>query len=56
MKIIETLKGKKTYILAVIGGIVFTLQILGIIDNEVASQILTFLGLGSIATIRNAIK
>jgi len=50
------LKGRKTYIVAIAGGIVFVLAALGIITPELANQIYTILGIGAVAALRDAIK
>jgi len=55
-KLRTLLSGKKTYILAFIGGTVLALNLLGVIDQDVANQILTMLGFGSIVTLRASIK
>lgn len=54
-KILEFLKGKKTYVIFALGLLVFALKIGGIIDEKVAIDILTALGLGGLFTIRLAL-
>lgn len=56
MKFLQFLEGKKTFILAGIGGIVTALLYAGVITQEQATPILTMLGLGTAATVRAAIK
>ncbi len=51
-KLIEWLKGKKTYIIAIIGAIAGVLQAFGIVIPEFVYAILAALG---IATVRAAI-
>jgi len=54
-KIIEFLKGKKTYVIVTLGLAVFALKIGGILDDQMATDILTALGLGGLLTIRLAL-
>jgi hypothetical protein len=55
-KILDFLKGKKTYLIAIIGGVTFAIARLGTISTDIEVQIYTLLGIGSIATLRDAIK
>lgn len=55
-KIIGFLKGKKTYILAIIGGIVFVASRLGYIEPNLENQAYTILGVSGFATIRDGIN
>lgn len=55
-KILELLRGKKTYILITIAGLVIAGYLAGFIDESAANNILTVLGFGSLLTIRTAIK
>ncbi len=54
-KLLEFLKGKKTYVIFALGLLVFALKIGGVIDEKVAIDILTALGLGGLLTIRLAL-
>lgn len=54
--IYNALDGKKTYIVAGLGGVVFALEVLGYITPELAVQFYTILGLGGVATLRDAIR
>ncbi len=49
------LSGYKTYIVAVLGGIVFAAQQLGYITPEVATRLYELLGVLGVATLRAAI-
>jgi len=55
MNIIEILNGKKTYIVAVLVGIVAIAQFLGYISAETATVLYGLLGATGIATTRSAI-
>lgn len=55
-KLWNWLKGKKTYILAILGGVTFVLARVGFITPDVEVQVYTLLGIGGFATIRNSIK
>ena len=55
-KLWELLKGKKTYILAFIGGLVWSLTALGWLDQESANMMFTLLGFGTAAALRNGMK
>ena len=50
------LKGKKTYIIAAIGGVVTAAYMLGMIDMQMWTVIMGFLGAGGMATMRSAIE
>ena len=50
------LKGKKTYIIAICGGIVYALAALNIITPDVAEKIYGVLSIGGAMTIRAAIE
>lgn len=50
------LKGKKTYILAIAGGVIFALARVGFIPADLEVQIYIVLGIGGMAALRNAIK
>ena len=52
----EWLKGKKTYIVAGLGGIVLGLQLAGLISAEMAATAYTALGIGGAVTLRAAIS
>jgi len=49
------LKGKKTYIVALVGAVIFVLARFGVFTPEVEAQIYTALGIVGVATFRNAI-
>lgn len=49
------LRGKKTYILVACGLVVGALDVTGTIDDATANTALTFLGLGTVATLRAGI-
>ena len=55
-KVIEWLKGKKTYLVAAGIGIVVALQQAQVIDPELAGTILTFMGAGGLAALRAGMK
>ena len=48
----EMLKGKKTYIIAVLVGVVAALEAAAIIDSSVAENLYAALGAGGLATLR----
>ncbi len=50
--IVEWLKGKKTYILAALGGLVVALSWAGVIDQVLADRLLQIMGFGAIAALR----
>lgn len=52
---VDLLKGKKTFLLAVAGAVVFFASAAGYLDAEFANKILGFLGIGAVATLRSAI-
>lgn len=54
-KVIEFMKGKKTYLVALMVGIVAVAQFLGWIDMSVATLLYGVLGAGGTASLRNAI-
>ena len=56
MDILNYLKGKKTYCLAFLVGLVAVCQSLGYVSNEVAVVLYGLLGAGGMATMRAAIK
>lgn len=56
MNIINFLNGKKTYTLVALAAGVFILTNLGYISADVAQQLYTLLGIGSVGTIRSAIN
>lgn len=53
---IEFLKGKKTYILATLAGVVFVGQILGYIPDQLATELYTLLGISATVTLRAALS
>ena len=56
MNIVKMLSGKKTYIFAVLVGLVAVAQYLNWIPNEVAITLFGLLGAGSVASMRSAIN
>ncbi|KKL68830.1 hypothetical protein LCGC14_2121020 [marine sediment metagenome] len=54
--LLQRLKGKKTYILAVLVGIVTTAHALGWIETHAYITLLGLLGAGSAATLRDGIN
>jgi len=52
----DFLRGKKTYLLAFLGAVTYGLQLAGVIDPDLATKILTFLGIGGAATLRAGMK
>ena len=48
--------GKKTYLCAIAAGIGLVLFYAGIIDKTILTMILSFSGVGSIASIRSALQ
>ena len=54
-KAVAYLRGKKTFILAGLGGVVFILARLGYVTPELEVQAYTLLGIGSVATLRAGI-
>lgn len=56
MKILNFLNGKKTYIVAGLGAVVFVAFNLGYIDVDTANQLYTMLGITGTITMRSAIK
>jgi len=56
MKILEYLKGKKTYLCALAIAIIVFLQQIGVIDEETMKTLLTLFGAGGIAALRAGIK
>ena len=53
---IDFLRGKKTFILVALALVVLGLKLAGIVDDATANTILTALGLGSLATLRLAVR
>lgn len=53
---INFLNGKKTYLIAGLGAIVFVAFNLGYLDVDTANQIYTLLGITGTITLRSAIK
>ena len=52
----DYLKGKKTYILAVVALITIAGNLLGYIDADTANVLLTVFGFGGLITLRSALK
>ncbi len=48
----NALKGKKTYIVSVIGAVVTAAHLLGLIDTATWTAIMGFLGAGGLAALR----
>ena len=55
-KLFEFLKGKKTYIVVLLGACVWASQQLGYIDQVAAEQLYALLGIAAVGTLRSAIK
>ena len=53
---LDFLKGKKTYILVVIGAIGYGLALAGIITEDMLEKVLTLLGIGAVGTLRAGIS
>ena len=51
-KLMEFLKGKKTYLLAFTAAVIVGLQLAGYIDKELANELLKLIGAGSLVTLR----
>lgn len=56
MKVIEILKGKKTYFLSGLALGTIGAHLLGFLDYDTTVTILTALGFGSVVTLRSAIS
>jgi len=54
--LINKIRGYKTYMVVAVSACVFVAQMLGYMDQELASQIYTFLGITGVATLRSAIN
>ena len=50
--LIEKLNGKRTYILAAVGGLVVALSLAGVISPETADVLLKLIGFGGLAALR----
>jgi hypothetical protein len=48
----QTLQGKKTYIVATVAGIALVAHLLGYIDRETFQAVLVALGIGGIVTLK----
>lgn len=55
-KFLESLSGKKTYIMAFAGAVVTGLVYAGVLTQEQAAPILGMLGFGAAASLRSAVK
>ena len=55
-KFLESLSGKKTYIMAVAGAIVQGLVFAGVLAQDQANPILGMLGFGAAAALRSSVK
>jgi hypothetical protein len=55
-EIMAAIKGKRTYLIAAAGAIVQGLVFAGILTQEQAAPILSFLGFGAAAALRAAVK
>jgi hypothetical protein len=53
---LKALDGKKTYLLAIAGAVVYGLVLAGLMTQEQANPILGLLGFGAAASIRSAVK
>lgn len=49
------MNGYKTYALALFGALILGLSILGVIDTATRDALLAAIGIGGLATLRNAI-
>ena len=56
IRVVDFLKGKKSYIIAGLIGLVTALQFLGVIDNTMAVTLFGLLGGGSVATLRAGMR
>ena len=56
IEIIQWLQGKKSYFVALIGGLVFTCNLLGYMPDAMMWQILVALGITGVATLRAGMK
>lgn len=54
-KIINFLKGKKSYIIAIVGAIITFCYIAGYMSKETYQVLMTLIGVGTIASVRVAI-
>lgn len=54
--LLNALKGKKTYLVALIAAVVVALHSVGYIDSDIANTLLSFLGLSGLVTLRASIK
>lgn len=52
----QKMEGKKTYVLAALGALVWFAQALGWLDSATAVQAWTLLGFGSAAALRHGMK
>jgi hypothetical protein len=53
-KVMEFLKGKKTYFIAGAGAVIQGLALAGVITQDQANQVLVLLGFGGFASLRAA--
>ena len=56
MNILKLLDGKKTYLVAIAGAVVFIVSRLNLISPDLEAQIYKVLGITVVATARSAIK
>ncbi len=56
MNFLEPLKGYKTYGLALLGAAVVFAQLTNLLDDATATTLLTLLGFGTAAALRNGMK
>ena len=54
MKLLDLLKGRRTYICALLGGLVVALKLLGKLDAATSDTLLALLGFGGLAALRAA--
>lgn len=55
MKLLQWLDGKKTYIAALLGGLVTVLQLLGYIEMDLYMTLMSLLGFGGLAALRRGV-
>jgi len=55
-KLINKIRGYKTYMVVAVSACVFIAQMLGYIDETLANHIFTALGITGVATMRSAIN
>ena len=56
MIFLKSLNGKRTYILAALGGLVVALTLAGVIPQETSDLLLAALGFGGLSALRAGLK